>query len=790
MWHPHGDPAGGPQGRRRDGLSEDTNMTIELSRRDFLKVSGSLVVTASATGAMQAVLVDEAMAQAASFASPPAESLSTWLSIARDGRVLAFSGKVDHGQGLSTALRQIIAEELDVPVNRVHLLMGDTVLTPNQGGASASTGIRAGAKPLRNAAAEARRLLVNAGATRLGVGADAVDVRDGVISLRADPTKKVAYEELVNDGLLKGKLTWNKQVGNGMDVSGEARPKPVSQYKTVGQPVPRDDIPAKILGTEDYVSNVRLPGMLHGRVVRPMFAGATPVKVDAASIQGIRGARVVHRKDFVAVVAETEWDAIRAARALKVEWTDPATKWPGHDGLYDHIRSAAVVASNGQNGFLGKKPFDEAPTQKAIDGAARRLRADYECAFQSHARMGPSVGVADVRGGSAVIYSDTQKPHFHRLGLSKLLNIPEDRVHVIWKDGAGSYGRSDADEAAFEAAVLSQELGRPVRVQWMRDEGTAWDPKAPAAVITMQAGLDAAGNVVGWSHRAKGFSGWDVKWVADGPEQTLVGMQLGHKKWNMHNFDTAHESYQFPNKVDFWQTIAPLQEQASPLRAAHLRAPQEFQTRFAQESFVDEVAAAAGIDPVAFRLKYLKDPREIAVVKAAAEKAGWGPDDAKPRQAAGNLARGRGIAMISGYGSYAAAVVDVEVNRQTGRVYCRRVTIAHDCGLIINPSSLRLVVEANIVQGLSRTLFEEVQFDQRRVTSVDWVSYPILDVKDAPESIDVVLVNRPDLPSGGTGEPGLLTMPAAVSNAIYNATGQRLRRFPFVAHRVKKALSA
>lgn len=762
---------------------------MTITRREFLKSSGSLVVSVGATGGMHATFISEALAQATSFASPPADSLDTWLSIGRDGKVLAFSGKVDHGQGLRTALRQIVAEELEVPVDRVSMLMGDTVLTPNQGGASASTGIRAGAKPLRNAAAEARRLLVNAGAARLGVQPDAVAVDNGNVFVKADPARRVAYESLIA-GKFDAKLTWNKQVGNGMDVSGEGKPKAVSAYRVVGQSVARDDIPAKILGSEDYVANVRLPNMLHGRMVRPAVAAAVPVKVDEASIRDINGAKVVWKKDFLGVVAETEWDAIKAARKLKVQWSSPTQTWPTHDGLFDHIRKAAVVASNGQNGFLGKKEVNEGPTQAALAKAAKVIEAEYECPFQSHARMGPSVAVADVKNGMATLYTDSQKPHFHRLGISKLLNIAEDKIHVVFKEGAGSYGRSDADEASFEAAVMSQELGRPVRVQWMRDEGTAWDPKAPAAVVALKAGLDNAGNVDGWHFRAKGFSGWDVKWIADAPEQTLAGMQLGHKKWNMHNFDTPHESYQFPAKVDFWQTIAPLQEQASPLRAAHLRAPQEYQTRFAQESFVDEVAAAAGQDPVAFRLKYLKNPREIAVIKAATDKAGWGADDAKPKRSSGNLARGRGISMISGYGAYAAVIADVEIDKRSGRVWCRRVTVAHDCGLIINPGSLKLVIEANVIQGLSRALHEEVWFDQKMVTSKDWVSYPILDMKDAPEAIDIVLIDRKDEPSGGAGEPSMVAVPAAVANAIYNATGVRVRRYPFVAARMKKAIAA
>jgi nicotinate dehydrogenase subunit B len=766
-------------------------MTCKIGRRDVLKSAGSLILTVAASGAIEAWLNPQALAQAAAVPpGPPLESIDTWIAIASDGKVTAFTGKVDHGQGLETAFAQIVAEEIDVPVARVHIIMGDTSMTPNQGGASASTGIRSGANPLRNAAAEARRLLAKAGAERLGVPVDAVDTQAGAVFVKADPKRRVPYQQLLKDGKLGATVTWNKQVGNGMSVEGEAKPKPVSSYKIVGQSVPRRDIAAKIFGTEDYVANVRLPNMLHGRMVRPPVAAATPVKVDEASIRHIAGARVVHRQNFLGVAAETEWDALKAAQALKVQWSSPTQEWPGHDGLYEYIRQAPVVASNGQNAFAGKKEFDEAPTNEALARAARVIEAEYECPFQSHARMGPSVGVADVSAGLATIYSDTQKPHFHRQGISKLLGLPEDKVRVIWKHGAGSYGRSDADEAAFEAAVMSQSLGRPVRVQWTREEGIAWDPKAPAAVIALKAGLDAAGNLTAWHFRAKGFSGWDVKWFADTPEQTLAGQLLGHKKWNMHNFDTPIESYQFPAAVAYWQTIAPLQQEASPLRCGHTRAPQEPQTRFAQESFIDEVAAATGRDPLALRLALLKEPREIAVLKAAAEKAGWGEADAKPRPAVGDTLRGRGISLMSGYNTYVAVIAEVEVDRRTGRVWPRRITVAHDCGLVINPSSLTLTIEGNVLQGLSRALHEEVQFDKHRVTSVDWQTYPILDIKDAPEAIDIVVVESKNDRPGGAGEPALVAMPAAVANAIYNATAKRIRRFPMTAARVKQALTA
>ncbi|HKQ28964.1 MAG TPA: molybdopterin cofactor-binding domain-containing protein [Burkholderiales bacterium] len=765
-------------------------MSMEMDRREFLKSSGALMVSVGTGGTISSAIIGNAAAQAASWTSPDPELLDSWLALGKDGAVTVWSGKVDHGQGLSTSLAQIVAEELDVEVDKVTVLMGDTVSTCNQGGASGSTGIRMGGNPLRNAAAEARRLIVVAGAEKLGVPPDNLVTENGYVAVRGDAAKRVSYGDLFGERAFGAKLQWNKEQGNTMNVSGQAKPKPTAEYKVVGKAVPRKDIPGKILGTEDYLTNARVQGMLHGRMIRPPVSGAVPVKVDASSIASIRGARVVHKDAFLAVVANTEWDAIKAARGLKVEWSAAKPNFPGHDGVHDHIRKSAPVAANGSNMFYGKKEVNEQPALEALKTASRVIEAEYECAFQSHARMAPSVGIADVRDGTATIWTDTQKPHFQRLGISKLLGIPEDKVRVFFKHGAGSYGRSDADEAAFEAAVLSREVGRPVRVQWSRAEGIAWDPKAPAAVVTCKAGLDSAGNVSAWYYRAKGFSGWDVKWTADGPEQTLAGQQLGHKKWNAHNFDVPSESYAFATSCSFWQTVMPLQSEVSPLRAAHMRAPQEFQTRFAQESFVDEVASATGQDPLAWRLKYVKNPREAAVLKAVAEKAGWGPADWKPRRDSGPVQRGRGLSMLAAYGSFVAVVAEVEVQRATGKVAVKRVTVANDSGTLINPGNMKLVIEGNVIQGMSRTLHEEVTFDRNKVTAVDWATYPIVDITEAPQAIDIVFVGAQANNPGGAGEPALVCMPSAIANAIYNATGARLRRFPFTAQRVKQALTA
>ena len=404
-------------------------------------------------------------------------------------------------------------------------------------------------------------------------------------------------------------------------------------YRVVGTSVARKDIPGKVLATTEYCHHVHLPDMLHGRVLRP----ASPAPCRSASTN-LRSPALQARAWCATSISspwlpETEWDAIRASRQLAVKWSEVTPPFPAMSTLFDHIRTAPRAADSSTGGF-GPQPFDTGPALAAIAGAARQIEAEYEVPFQSHARMAPSVGVADVKTDEALVFSDTQKPHDTRTGIAKLLGLPADKVRVVWKPGSGSYGRSDADEAAYEAALLSKHTGRPVRVQWMRHEGHGWDPKAPACVIRCKAGLDAQNAVAGWYLHTRGFSGWDVYFNASDPKDTLVGQLTRWPKGDLHNFGVPAESYEFPDSVRFWETIPPLLSRASPLRCSHMRAPQEPQLHFAQESFVDEVAAAGGIDPIAMRLRYLQDPREIAVLEAVARASGW-----QPRTAARNCDR-------------------------------------------------------------------------------------------------------------------------------------------------------
>ena len=758
--------------------------STHITRREFLQSSGALVVGFSG---VYPILDVAAQAVAPKLLGPDPSALDTWIKIRRDGLVTINSGKMDCGQGLDVAYAQVAAEELDVPLAQVLVLLGDTKTSANQGGGSASSGVRQGAIPIRNAAAEARRVLVGLAAKELNTIPENLQVVDGKVFVKGNPSQSVTYAQLVGGKDFATNLEWNKKIGNDLNVVGLAKPKNPAEYKIVGKDAQRRDIKDKVIGAEHFTAHIRPENLLHGRAIRPPQAGATPISVDEKSVAFIPGVKVFKKDNFVAVVAENEWDAVKAARMLKVVWTKEFRPLQGGDKkMFDYIKNATPTFVNAVPMFFGKKDYNAEPTNAALKTSAKVIEAEYFAPFQSHARIAPSCGVVDVKADSAQIWTDTQKPHFQRQGIAKLLKLDPANVQAKWMHGAGSYGRSDADEAPYEAALLSQEFRRPVRVQWSREEGTAWGPKAPAAIMSMKAGLDDKNNITAWLFKAKGFNGWDVKFNAESPEHTLVGMQTGYKKWSAYNFNIPEESYQFPNHVHWWETVAPYVEQASPMRTAHLRAPQEMQTRFAQECFVDEVALASQMDPLAFRLKHIQDPREKDILEAVAKKFGW-ESNYKPTKS-GNISTGRGIALYNGYQSYAAVACEVEVNKATGRVWVKRIVVGMDCGLVINPAGVRASLEGQIMQGISRALYEEVIFDDNHVLSVDWNTYRIASMKDVPGKVDIVILNRPDKASGGVAEPGLVSLPAALANAVYNATQVRIRQYPLTPQRMKPLL--
>jgi nicotinate dehydrogenase subunit B len=752
-----------------------------FSRRSVLKGAGALVVSIGMPVGIDTVLgVNAALAQGARPPLTP-DQLSSYIAVNSDGTVSAFFGKMDMGQGLFVAIGQMVAEELDVPFKAVKVIMGDTASSVNQGGASGSTGVMLGGKQMRAAAAEARRVLVEMAAAKLGVPEDQLTVTDGVVHAKGDAANKASYAELIGGRYFNVQLAWNKRMGNALYAPGKAKPKAPKDYKVVGQPLKREDIAPIVYCQTDYCTDVKVPGMLHARMIRPPVAGSMPVKVDESSLKGIPGAKVVQDKGFLAVVADKEWDAIKAAVALKVEWSDAAPPFPDEAALYEHIRKAPV-----------RKRQDVKPVgnvAEAFKNAARIVEAEYEWPFQSHACMGPACAMVEIKDGQVTCWTGSQKPHFVQDGIAATLGVPAETVRSIWVVGPGSYGRSDADDAAMDAALLAKATGRPVRVQYTREQGTAWDPKGPASIHRARAAIDASGKVIGYEFVSKGFSRIDVQTNGSKPADTLAGHFRGLPLKVNDGFNVPAESYAFDNKLVAWETIAPFLERGSPLRSAHLRDPVGPQIQFASESFMDEIAAALGIDPVEFRLRHVKNPRDIAVIKAAVEKSGWQPRPSPRKDQKGNTVSGRGIGYAQRNGSTVAIVAEVEVDRSSGKIWARKFTVAHDCGQIINPNGLKHTIEGNIIQGISRTLWEEVHFDNKSVTSVDWETYPILDISEVPETIDCVLIDRPDLPPTGAGEPSIRPLSGAIANAVFDATGVRIRRVPFSPDRVKAALS-
>jgi nicotinate dehydrogenase subunit B len=755
--------------------------TSSFTRRSVLLGGGALVVSIGATVSLETMLsIEQAYAQGAKPPLTP-DQLSSYIAVSADGSVAAYFGKMDMGHGLTVAIGQIVAEELDVPFKSVKVIMADTALTVNQGGASGSTGIQLGGKQLRMAAAEARRVLVEMAAGLLSVPADKLTVNDGVVSASDDKTKRISYAQMIGGKYFNVQLDWNKQYGNTLYAPGKAQPKKPSEHKIVGKPIKREDVAPKVFAQEDFVTDVKVPGMMHARMIRPAIAGAVPVKVDDSAIKNIPGAKVVWDKGFLGVVADKEWDAIQAAEKLKVEWSSVTPPFPEQATLYEHIRKAPVRKAQveKQNGNV----------DEAFKTAAKVIEADYEWPFQSHASMGPACALVEIKDGQVTCWSGTQKSHFVQQGLALTLDVPLDKVRVIWAMGPGSYGRNDADDCAMDAAVLAKALGKPVRLQYMRDQGTGWDPKGPASTHKARAALDAAGKVIAYEFNSKGFSRVDVDTNGGHPWDTLTGQTMGVTLKSGDGFGVPAESYAFDNKRLAWETIPPLLDRSSPLRSAHLRDPVGPQIHFASESFIDEVAAAVNADPIEFRLRHIKEPRDVAVIKAAAETAKWDTRPSPRRDQIGNKVSGRGIAYAQRNGTRVAVIAEVDIDRTTGKIWARKFTVAHDCGQIINPDGLVKCIEGNIVQGVSRTLWEEVTFDRKAVTSVDWISYPILDITETPGQVDVVLINHPEIAPSGAGEPSIRPVAAAIANAIFDATGVRIRRVPFSPDRVKAALS-
>ena len=740
------------------------------TRRGILAAGGSLVVSFS--------LLSRAYSQEGEVqpTAPPAQPkaklpgslsgdpfLDAWIRIDAKGEVTVFTGKAELGQGVKTALIQIAAEELELDPTAIHLVTADTTRTPDEGYTAGSQSIQNSGTAIRHAAAQVREILIAQAASRWQVAADQLRAENGMI-MRADG-QSLAYGDLVSDTNLH------------VEATPQSRLKPASSFKVMGQPMRRVDIPAKVTGAPVYVQDMRLPGMVHARVVRPPRPGATLGALDASAVETMPGVvAVVRNGSFLAVVAEREFQAIQAMRVLEgvAQWSG-GVKLPKPDGFIQSLKSVpsqeGVVSEKGQtSGVAGAKTF----------------QATFTRPYQIHGSIGPSCAVAQLDNGTTTVWSHTQGVYPDRAAISEMLGVKPEQVRVIHVEGSGCYGHNGADDAAADAALIAQAVpGRPVRLQWMREQEHMWEPYGPAMLTEVRAALDDAGRIVAWNYDL-----WsNTHSTRPGPAGSLIAAQSLPTPFQpppaklsispSGNGDrNAVPLYAIPNLRVIWHFLPDM-----PLRVSALRGLGAYANVFAIESTMDELALMAGADPVEFRLRHMEDPRGRAVIEAAAKGFGWSSDELPE-------GRGRGFAFAryKNLAAYLALALDMEVERETGRSRITRVVAAIDSGEIVNPDGIRNQTEGGIIQAASWTLYEAVSFDEDGITSMDWSSYPIMRFGAVPESIDVRIMDRPGEPFLGTGEAAQGPTAAAIGNAIRSATGKRLYDLPFRAEKVKAAI--
>jgi nicotinate dehydrogenase subunit B len=703
------------------------------------------------------------------LAGSAGNQFETFIKITADGSVSAFNGHVDLGTGIQTALGQIVAEELDVSFARVVVVLGDTARVPNQGATIASETIQITAVPLRKAAAQARQFLVARAAERLELPVDEITVEDGLVR---GHNRSISYGELIGEDFIRLELADDIQV------------KSTDAYRIVGQSVPRVDLPAKATGELVYVHDMRVPGMLHGRVVRPPYAGVDAgafvgtslLDVDESSVRDIPGlVAVVRIADFVGVVAEREENAIKAASELKLRWK----KVPTLPDLKD------VETALRANPSTPRILIDKGDVDGGLASAAKPIDRTYIWPYQMHASIGPSCAVADFGHGQVRLWSGTQNPHILRSDLALLLQRSEAEIDVIRMEAAGCYGRNCADDVSADAVLLSRAVGRPVRVQLTREQEHAWEPKGTAQLMDVKGGLNADGAVAAYDFATR-YPSNGAPTLALLLTGTIAPVPLVSEMGDR----TAIPPYDYDNLRVVAHDMPPI------ARASWLRGVSALPNTFAHESYIDELASEAGVDPIEYRLRYLKEERAIDLVNAVAERAGWKPRPVREeRDGEGDIVRGRGFAyalyvhsQFPGFGAaWSAWIADVAVNTATGDVSVTRVVAGQDSGLMINPDGVRHQIQGNVIQSTSRALMEEVSFSGPSVTSREWGAYPIIKFPDIPK-VDVLMLPRADQPPLGVGESASVPSAAAIANAIFDATGVRFRELPFTPERILAGL--
>jgi CO/xanthine dehydrogenase Mo-binding subunit len=744
---------------------------VILSRRRVLAGSGALILSFSS---LPLALAQEG-GSPANNAGPPLPGdlnkspfLDSWIRIDASGAITVFTGKAELGQGIKTAFLQIAAEQLDANLDQLTLVTADTNRTPNEGFTAGSHSLQDSGTAIMNASAQVRQILLAQAAQRAGVPAEQLKTENAAVI--APDGRRFGYGELVSGEILHVRAVPQSVL------------KDPHGYRVMNHSVGRVDIPAKVTGGAAYVQDMRLAGMVHGRIVRPPSYGAKLASVDTAAVEKMPGVlKVVRDGKFLGVIAEREFLAIEAMRALaaSVRWQETA-KLPDQNNL-----PAMLTA-------LPAQDISVLDNRQPSAGGAKSLEATYSRPYLVHGSIGPSCAVAQLENGTLTVWSHTQGVFPDRDAIAEMLRMPKEQVRCIHVEGSGCYGHNGADDAAADAALLARALpGRPVRVQWMREQEHAWEPFGPAMVVKVKASLDTAGSIADWdyavwSNTHSGRPGpagallaaRDLANPFPQPPPKPIPMPEGGGDRNsipLYQLPSAHVVYHFLPTM--------------PLRVSALRALGAPMNIFAIESFMDELAAAAGADPVAFRLKHLKDERARDVISAAAERFGWAqrPRDVASRSSGHGF--GFAFARYKNLAAYCALACEVEVERHTGRARMVRAVAAVDAGQVVNPDGLANQIEGGILQSMSWTLFESVTFDQTRITSVDWATYPALRFSAVPDAMEVHIINRPGLPFLGAGEAGQGPSAAALGNAIADATGHRLRDLPLSRERIRAALA-